>query len=110
MATRGRFLLDYIELLLDERAAEADGFRHVAPSSEASAAPPPAARGRERWVINKVRALAAWYSKGFDNGSHFRTRVNSCQSIAELRAIVGEFFTEHAEPAASQAAEVMQVT
>ena len=28
---RGRFLLEYIDLLLDERVDEADGFRHVAP-------------------------------------------------------------------------------
>ena len=98
METRGRFLLDYIELLLDERCGEADGFRHVAPSLPGAAAP--AAKGRERWVINKVRALAAWYSKGFDNGSHFRTRVNSCQSIAELRDIVAEFFTDRVDSAA----------
>ena len=100
LETRGRFLLDYIELLLDERCGEAAGFRHVAPVTASDPASPPepdvwrkGARGRERWVINKVRALAAWYSKGFDNGSHFRTRVNSCQSIAELRDIVAEFFT-----------------
>ena len=111
LETRGRFLLDYIELLLDERGGEAAGFRHVAPvTTPAPAAPPEpdvwhrGARGRERWVINKVRALAAWYSKGFDNGSHFRTRVNSCQSIAELRDIVAEFFTDRADPAAAQSA------
>ena len=28
---RGRFLLDYIDLLLHERTGEAEGFRHVAP-------------------------------------------------------------------------------
>jgi tRNA-dihydrouridine synthase B len=99
--TRGRFLLDYIELLLDERSGEADGFRHVAPSAGAASDPPGPARGHERWVINKVRALATWYSKGFDNGSHFRTRVNSCQSIAELRDIVAEFFTDRVESTAA---------
>ena len=31
---RGQFLLDYIELLLDERVHERDGFRHHAPGSE----------------------------------------------------------------------------
>src|SRR5215218_6573839 len=30
-AERARFLLDYINLLIQERCAEADGFRHVAP-------------------------------------------------------------------------------
>ena len=30
---RGQFLLDYIQMLLDERVNEADGFRHVAPGA-----------------------------------------------------------------------------
>jgi tRNA-dihydrouridine synthase B len=85
---RGEFLLEYIELLLDERLDERAGFRHVAPGT-VEAAP---ARGRERWVINKIRALCSWYSKGFDGGSQFRVRVNGCDSIVELRAIVDEFF------------------
>lgn len=88
---RGQFLLAYMELLLKERVNEADGFRHVAPGS-GSESLTREARGRERWVINKIRALSSWYSKGFDNGSHYRTRVNSCESIAELRAIIEEFF------------------
>jgi tRNA-dihydrouridine synthase B len=95
MADRGRFLLEYIELLFNERVGEADGFRHLAPGMPGGAAPSSAvkpARGRERWVINKVRALSSWYSKGFDGGSHFRVRVNGCESLAELREIVDEFF------------------
>jgi tRNA-dihydrouridine synthase B len=96
LAERGRFLLDYVDLLLSERVDEANGFRHVAPgtdgSSAAWAAPPTAARGRERWVINKIRALSSWYSKGFDRGSHFRVRVNGCESIAQLREVIDEFF------------------
>ena len=35
------------------------------------------AQGRERWVINKVRALMSWYSKGLDGGSHLRIAVNA---------------------------------
>jgi len=85
---RGRFLLDYVELLLNERVNEADGFRHAAPGTGSATV----ARGRERWVINKIRALCSWYSKGLDGGSHLRVRVNSAQSIAELREIVDEFF------------------
>ena len=40
------------------------------------------ARGRERWVINKVRALGSWYTKGFENGSHLRVAINRCESLA----------------------------
>ena len=94
---RRQFLLDYIALLLDERVNEAENFRHVVPGTVQTpgttlvqgTAP---ARGRERWVINKLRALCAWYSKGLDDGSHLRVRVNSATSIADLCAIVDEFF------------------
>jgi tRNA-dihydrouridine synthase len=88
---RGRFLLEYIQLLLSERVEELNGFRHVAPGSEPGSVGA-TARGRERWVINKIRALCSWYSKGFEYGSHFRVRVNSCESIAGLREIIDEFF------------------
>jgi tRNA-dihydrouridine synthase B len=91
MADRGRFLLEYIDLLLDDPGAEADGFRHAAPGA-ACGSPPRTARGHERWVINKLRALCSWYSKGLDCGGHLRIRVNSAESIDELRAIVRTFF------------------
>jgi tRNA-dihydrouridine synthase B len=91
---RGRFLLEYIQLLLSDPAGEAQGFRHVAPGPESGseANMPATARGRERWVINKIRALCSWYSRGFECGSRFRVRVNSCDSVASLRALVEEFF------------------
>ena len=50
------------------------------------------ARGHDRWVINKLRALNSWYTKGLDNGSHLRVAVNAAESIAQLRAIIEEFF------------------
>jgi tRNA-dihydrouridine synthase B len=89
---RGQFLLDYIDLLMNERVDEAEGFRHVAPG-QASASPPPA-RGHDRWVINKLRALNSWYTKGLDNGAHLRTAINSAASITQLRALVEDFFFE----------------
>jgi hypothetical protein len=91
---RARFLLDYIDLLLHERVDEAIGFRHTAPMApeEAERARREPAQGRERWVINKLRALMSWYSKGLDGGSHLRIRVNAATSIGELRDIVHEFF------------------
>ena len=92
---RGQFLLDYIDLLLHERrATRPKGFRHVAPGQPASRAAPDPARGRERWVINKLRALNSWYTKGLDNGSHLRIAINAAESIPQLREIIEEFFFE----------------
>jgi tRNA-dihydrouridine synthase B len=97
---RGQFLLDYVELLLNERVDEADGFRHVAPGTRDGAAASDGqmarARGRERWVINKIRALGSWYSKGFECGSHFRVSVNKAENIAQLRGIIDQFFVASA--------------
>jgi tRNA-dihydrouridine synthase B len=88
---RGQFLLDYIDLLLKERVDEAQGFRHLAPG-QAEAGPPAPAQGRERWVINKLRALGTWYTKGLDGGSHLRVSINSAKSIPELRELIRNFF------------------
>jgi nifR3 family TIM-barrel protein len=101
---RARFLLDYIDLLLHERVDERDGFRHVAPG-QAAGNQPAGARGRERWVINKLRALNSWYTKGLDNGSHLRVAVNSAESIAQLRELIQSFFaTSDAASAAGTSA------
>ena len=80
---RGLFLLDYMELLLHEGQNEAEGFRHKAGQSEIR---------HERWVVNKLRALMSWYSKGLHNGGHLRTAINGAPSIAEVRDIIGRFF------------------
>lgn len=88
---RGQFLQEYIDLLLRERTGEAAGFRHVAPGTELKSAPR-AARGHERWVINKIRALAAWYTKGLDGGGQLRVAINSADSIEGLRALISNFF------------------
>jgi tRNA-dihydrouridine synthase B len=71
---RGRFLLDYIELLLQERVDESRALSH------------------DRWVINKLRALASWYTKGLDNGSHLRTAINTADSLPSLRDTIASFF------------------
>lgn len=87
---RGQFLLDYIDLLMKERVGEQEGFRHLAPG----VVPEPSrqARGRERWVINKVRALGAWYTKGFDGGAQLRVAINSTVSVQALRDLIRVFF------------------
>jgi tRNA-dihydrouridine synthase B len=89
MQERGQFLLDYIDLLLDQREHEEQGFRHVAPGASQ---PPAPASGHERWVINKLRALCAWYSRGLDSGSHLRVAINSAESISQLRHLIEDFF------------------
>ncbi len=100
-AERGQFLLDYVELLINERVGEADGFRHVAPGQVPPASVP--ARGHDRWVINKLRALNSWYTKGLDNGSHLRVSINAAESIPHLRATIEDFFFAPvaAQPAAA---------
>ena len=95
MEQRGQFLLEYIELLLNERVREPEGFRHSAPSNPESRTPNPesrAAKSHDRWVINKLRALGSWYTKGLDNGSHLRTAINSAESLSQLREIIEDFF------------------
>ncbi len=96
---RGQFLLDYMRLLIDENVDEALGFRHGAPGLSGPQDPrtpgPQSAReavGRERWVINKLRALCTWYTKGFEGGSRFRIGINSAKSIAEVHGLIEDFF------------------
>ena len=94
-AERGRFLLDYIDLLLREGEDEAAGFRHVAPGEGAARGRPSRTRqSRERWVINKLRALGSWYTKGERGGSQLRTAINRAGSIDELRGIVRGHYCE----------------
>ena len=71
---RGRFLLDYIDLLVKERVDDARAVSH------------------DRWVVNKIRALGSWYTKGLDNGSHLRTTINSASSLLVLREAIATFF------------------
>jgi nifR3 family TIM-barrel protein len=82
---RGQFLLDYIELLEDERVREEDATR----------------AGHDRWVINKLRALGGYYTKGFENGSLFRAGLNATTSLASLRALIQSFFFEQKPSAAT---------
>jgi tRNA-dihydrouridine synthase B len=90
---RGRFLLDYMELLIRENVDEAQGFRHSAgPGLRAPGSDSTPAVGRERWVINKLRALCTWYTKGFEGGSQFRIGVNSAKSVSELQDLIQRFF------------------
>jgi tRNA-dihydrouridine synthase B len=90
-ADRARFLLEYIDLLMTERLNESKGFRHVAPGQPSAAGNAPA-RGHDRWVINKLRALNSWFTKGLDGGSQLRVAINAADSIVQLRQVIEEFF------------------
>ena len=79
-----------IEMLQKERVHEPEGFRHVAPGQMPEASGP--ARGHDRWVINKLRALCSWYTKGLDGGSALRVSVNQAASLPQLHAIIEDFF------------------
>jgi len=71
---RGRFLLDYIDLLLTERVDDSRALTH------------------DRWLVNKLRSLGAYFTKGLDNGSHLRTAINTAPSLPELREVIATFF------------------
>jgi tRNA-dihydrouridine synthase B len=91
LGERGRFLREYMTMLLAERGDECAGFRHVPPGHRDLEHGP--AHGRERWVINKLRALCSWYSKGLDGGSRLRIDVNAAESVSRLSGVVDEFFS-----------------
>jgi nifR3 family TIM-barrel protein len=90
LEARGRFLLEYIDLLTTERVREPEGFRHRADRMECRRAD----ERHDRWVINKIRALASWYTKGLDSGSNLRTSINSSETLEDLRGLVAAFFSE----------------
>ena len=77
MADRGQFLLDYIELLSE---------RERSPTSRRRR------RSHDRWIVNKLRALGSWYTKGLDNGSHLRTAINTADSLPSLCDVIAGFF------------------
>ena len=96
---RRRFLLDYMEMLLTEGENETDGFRHRAGQIESPIPnPQPRQNSHDRWVVNKIRALMSWYSKGLPNVGHLRAEINAAGSIAQARDIIERFFAL-AEPA-----------
>ncbi len=102
---RARFLLDYIALLTTERVRDDDvrpewpeaaatdtttgeRVRALAPPGTRSAGP----HGHDRWVINKIRALGAYYTKGIEGGADLRHSLNSVSSLFALRELIEEFF------------------
>jgi tRNA-dihydrouridine synthase B len=71
---RGRFLLDYIELLLRERVDDRRAPTH------------------DRWVVNKIRALAGYYTKGIEGAAPLRSAINFAESLAGLERLIQGFY------------------
>jgi tRNA-dihydrouridine synthase B len=69
-ADRAQFLRDYISLLLDQRTGAGGQFR----------------------VIQRLRALIAWFSKGLEGGSHLRAAINAADTIPQALEIIDQFF------------------
>ena len=63
----------------------------IRPPMAADALPAPR-KGHDRWVINKIRALGGYYTKGFDGGAELRHSLNTVQSISALRQLIDRFF------------------
>jgi tRNA-dihydrouridine synthase B len=84
MGDRGQFLLDYIELLRHERVWDRD--------ATAGAENSTATNRHDRWVVNKIRALGSYYTKGLEGGSHLRTAINAAPSLDHLEALIVDFF------------------
>jgi tRNA-dihydrouridine synthase B len=76
---RGRFLLDYVDLLMHERLRDDDDA---------------GLKSHDRWVINKLRALGAYYTKGFERGAQLRTGINTTTSLDDLRSLIAGFFLQ----------------
>ncbi len=90
---RGRFLLDYIDLLSAERIPEPERPPHsMPPVSLVRTRSTEPGRSHDRFVVNKIRALASWYTKGLEGGSRLRAAINSAESPAALRELIGGFF------------------
>jgi tRNA-dihydrouridine synthase B len=86
---RCQFLLDYIDLLERETPGGLDRPRERVPAARKRYDP---AATHDRWVVNKLRALCGYYTKGFDGGAHLRVAVNQAPSAAALRSLIEEFF------------------
>ena len=98
-ADRGLFLIEYIELLMNERLRDEANLKvrtTTALPGDSGVVPTFRSAGsttsHDRWVINKLRALGSYYTKGFDNGAEFRSALNTVTSLNALRDLIARFF------------------
>lgn len=88
IADRGRFLLEYIDILL----GPGPGIDAWAPGHRRKPGAESREPSKDRWVVNKLRALCAWYTRGLDGGAHLREAVNHAPSVPALRETISKFF------------------
>ena len=43
-------------------------------------------------MVNKLRALCGYYTRGVEGGSHLRVAVNHAPSVSALRELIMTFF------------------
>ncbi|MCU0252417.1 MAG: tRNA dihydrouridine synthase DusB [Vicinamibacterales bacterium] len=94
---RRRFLIDYIDLLVREAPWGEEDLRQRGDAIPRKRYDPAATH--DRWVVNKLRALCGYYTKGVDGGAHLRVAVNQAPSVGALRTLIEEFFGELAPSA-----------
>jgi len=87
---RKRFLLEYIDLLVREAPWGEEDLRKRGDSIPRKRYDPAATH--DRWVVNKLRALCGYYTKGFEGGAHLRVAVNQAPSVLALRSLIEAFF------------------
>jgi hypothetical protein len=49
-------------------------------------------KGHDRWVVNKIRALGGYYTKGIEGGPELRHALNSAPSLPSLRELIARAF------------------
>ena len=78
----------------NERVREPEGFRHVAPGVDHATDAGASAdrRSHDRWVVNKIRALGGYYTKGVENGAELRAGLNTTSAVGPLRDLIARFF------------------
>ena len=116
LAERGQFLLDYIDLLMHERLRDkalphfstsslphfltsslphflTSSLPHVGTSSLPHFLTSSLSHSsHDKWIVNKLRALGAYYTKGVENGAEFRSALNTTSSLSALRDLIHRFF------------------
>ena len=64
---------------------------------------------RERWVINKIRALGGYYTKGVEGGAELRSALNRADSLDQLRDLISRVFLQPADQLFPLAVDLIEI-